>query len=171
MKQMLIILKMFKFLKIIYFSFFISFFTSLVHAKPNQSIIDEALGFMIGGDGGWQSFSIDYQVEDCVVTYTQDFMGSTLVATYDFNKAYWNSASSEIGEDGTEYFILNGEIGVQEVYLYSEEGEDLSDGLFMFGLSPGPSNMIFFPIIVEINRFEKAMVDLMYERKGLESKY
>ena len=162
---------MFRYLNIIYFSFIISFFSLSVNAKPNKSIIDEALGFMIGGDGGWQSFAIDYQIDDCVVSYSQNFMGSILVATYDFNKAYWNSAASEIGEDGTEYFILNGEVGIQEVYLYSEEGEDLSDGLLMFGLSPGPSNMIFFPIIVDISRFENAMIDLIDECEGIESKY
>ena len=36
------------------------------------------------------------------------------IAIYDFNKALWNSASSQVGDDGREYFILNGEVGVQE---------------------------------------------------------
>tara|TARA_B100000579_G_C22804102_1_gene841533 strand:- start:1472 stop:1768 length:297 start_codon:yes stop_codon:yes gene_type:complete len=98
-------------------------------------------------------------------------MGSILSVIYDFNKAKWNSASNEIGEDGREYFTLSGENGVQEVYLYSTEGEDLSDGLMMFGLIPGPSDLIFFPILVEISRFENAMFDLMDECKGIKSTY
>ena len=145
--------------------------TSVSNARTNKAVIDEALGFMIGGDGGWSSFAIDYEIDDCVITYTQNFMGSTLLATYDFNKALWNSAASEIGEDGVEYFVLNGETGVQEVYLYSEDGEDISDGLWMFGISPGPSETIIFPILVEISRFENAMFDLMDECEGKKSKY
>ena len=151
--------------------FFLLFNSSIAFSKPNKSVIDEALGFMIGGDGGWESFTIDYQVDDCVVTYSQNFMGSILSVIYDFNKAKWNSASNEIGEDGREYFTLSGENGVQEVYLYSTEGEDLSDGLMMFGLIPGPSDLIFFPILVEISRFENAMFDLMDECKGIKSTY
>ena len=151
--------------------FYILFLTSVSNAKTNKAIVDEALGFMIGGDGGWSSFAIDYEIDDCVISYTQNFMGSTLLATYDFNKALWNSAASETGEDGIEYFVLNGETGVQEVYLYSEDGEDISDGLWMFGISPGPSETIIFPILVEISRFENAMFDLMNECEGKKSKY
>ena len=150
---------------------FILFFISALNARTNKSVFDEALGFMIGGDGGWSSFAIDYEIDDCVISYTQNFMGFTLLATYDFNKALWNSAASEIGDDGIEYFVLNGETGVQEVYLYSEDGEDLSDGLWMFGISPGPSDNIIFPILVEISRFENAMFDLMDECEGKKSKY
>ena len=150
---------------------YILFLTSISNARTNKTIIDEALGFMIGGDGSWESFAINYKIDGCVISYTQNFMGSTLLATYDFNKALWNSAASEIGEDGVEYFVLNGETGVQEVYLYSEDGEDISDGLWMFGISPGPSDTIIFPILVEISRFEKAMFDLMDECEGKKSKY
>ena len=150
---------------------YILFLSSVSNARTNNAVVDEALGFMIGGDGGWNSFAIDYEIEDCVISYTQNFMGSTLLATYDFNKALWNSAASEIGDDGVEYFVLNGETGVQEVYLYSEDGEDLSDGLWMFGISPGPSDTIIFPILVEISRFENAMFDLMDECEGKKSKY
>ena len=150
---------------------YILFLTSTSNARTNKAVVDEALGFMIGGDGGWNSFAIDYEIDDCVISYTQNFMGSTLLATYNFNKALWNSAASEIGDDGIEYFVLNGETGVQEVYLYSEDGEDLSDGLWMFGISPGPSDNIIFPILVEISRFENAMFDLMDECEGKKSKY
>ena len=65
-----------------------------------------------------------------------------LIAIYDFNKALWNSAASQIGEDGREYFILNGEVGVQEVYAYDAYG--LTDGLWIFGIEPGPSTTNFF---------------------------
>ena len=41
----------------------------------------------------------------------------------------------------------------------------------MFGISPGPSDTIIFPILVEISRFEKAMFDLMDECEGKKSKY
>ena len=151
--------------------FCILFLTSVSNARTNKAVVDEALGFMIGGDGGWSSFAIDYEIDDCVISYTQNFMGSTLLAIYDFNRALWNSAASEIDEDGIEYFVLNGETGVQEVYLYSDDGEDITDGLWMFGIAPGPSNKIIFPIQVEISRFENAMFDLMDECEGKKSKY
>ena len=162
---------MFKIFSYTFFLIFFLFNSSITHSKPNISVIDEALGFMIGGDGGWKSFAIDYQIENCTVTYSQNFMGSTLIAIYNFDKAYWNSATSEIGEDGIEYFTMNGDMGIQEVYLYSIEGEDISDGLWMFGISPGSSNLIFFPILVDISRFENAMSDLRNECKGIKSKY
>ena len=159
------------FKKIFVFFAFLFFSLSSAFSRVNEDVVHDALGFMIGGDGGWSSFAIEYEIDDCVITYTQNFMGSTLLATYDFNKALWNSAASEIGEDGVEYFVLNGETGVQEVYLYSEDGEDISDGLWMFGISPGPSETIIFPIVVEISRFENAMFDLMDECEGKKSKY
>ena len=94
-----------------------------------------------------------------------------VIAIYDFNKALWNSAASQVGDDGVEYFILNGEVGVQEVYAYDANGVDVSDGLWLFGLEPGPSTTMFFPILVEISRFENAMYDLMDECPGIKSKY
>ena len=94
-----------------------------------------------------------------------------LIAIYDFNKALWNSAASQIGEDGREYFILNGEVGVQELYAYDADGVDVSDGLWIWGLEAGPSTSMIFPILVDISRFENAMWDLMDECPGIKSKY
>ena len=87
-----------------------------------------------------------------------------------------NKSLSDIGGKGLfikelEYFILNGEVGVQEVYAYDADGLDVSDGLWVFGLEAGPSTTLFFPILVDISRFENAMYDLMDECPGIKSKY
>ena len=36
-----------------------------------------------------------------------------------------------------------------------------TEGLWIFGIEPGPSTTIFFPILVDISRFENAMYDLI----------
>ena len=87
-----------------------------------------------------------------------------------------NKSLSEIGGKGLfikelEYFILNGEVGVQEVYANDAYGDDITDGLWVFGIDPGPSTTIIFPISVDISRFENAMWDLMDECPGIKSKY
>ena len=40
-----------------------------IKANENVSKVKEALGFMIGGDGGWASFSSFHEVQGCKVTY------------------------------------------------------------------------------------------------------
>ena len=91
---MILIYFMNKFLLPLFTLIYILSLTTFSNARSNKAVVDEVLGFMIGGDGGWSSFAIDYEIDDCVITYTQNFMGSTLLATYDFNKALWNSAAS-----------------------------------------------------------------------------
>ena len=49
-----------------------------IKANENVSKVKEALGFMIGGDGGWQSFSSFHEVQGCKVTYYQTFMKQNL---------------------------------------------------------------------------------------------
>ena len=88
---------------------------SSAFSRVNENVVHDALGFMIGGDSGWGAVTNEYEIDGCVTTYVQPFGDLNLIAIYDFNKALWNSASSQIGEDGREYFILNGEVGVQEV--------------------------------------------------------
>ena len=155
---------------LVFFTFFFLTYSSS-YSKVNEEVVHDALGFMLGGDSGWGSVTNEYEIDGCVIKYVQPLMDTTLIAIYDFNKALWNSASSQIGEDGREYFILNGEIGVQEVYAYDAYGEDTTEGLWIFGIEPGPSTTIFFPILVDISRFENAMYDLMDECPGIKSKY
>ena len=159
------------FKKIFIFFTVISFTSSSAFSRVNEEIVHDALGFMLGGDSGWGAVTNEYEIDGCVITYVQPFMGLNLIAIYDFNKALWNSAASQIGEDGREYFILNGEVGVQEIYAYDADGLDQTDDLWLFGLEPGPSTTIFFPILVDISRFENAMYDLMDECTGIKSKY
>lgn len=144
---------------------------TLLHSKANDQVIHDALGFMLGGDYGWEGVAIEYQIDGCIISYVQNFMGNNLIAIYDFDKALWNSAASQIGEDGREYFILNGNVGLQEVYLYDPNGEDISDGLWALGIESGPTSLMTFPILVDISRFENAMYDLMDECPGVKSKY
>mgnify|MGYP001183043107 FL=1 len=158
--------------KIIISSFFLIFSqTSIIHSKPNYQVIHDALGFMLGGDYGWDNVATEYQIEGCMVSYVQDFMGLSLIAVYDFDKAFWNSASSQVGEDGREYFMLDGEIGLQEVYAYDEYGDDVTEGLWIWGINGGKGTLMTFPILVDISRFENAMYDLMDECPGIKSKY
>ena len=159
------------FKKILTLIVFFSFTYSYSFSRVNEEVVHDALGFMIGGDSGWGSVTNEYEIDGCVATYVQALGDLNLIAIYDFNKALWNSASSQIGEDGREYFILNGEIGVQEVYAYDANGEDATEGLWIFGIDPGPSTTMFFPILVDISRFENAMWDLMDECPGIKSKY
>jgi hypothetical protein len=159
------------FTKIFVFFTFLFFSFSSAFSRVNESVVHDALGFMLGGDSGWGAVTNEYEIDGCVTTYVQQFLDMKLIAIYDFNKALWNSAASQVGDDGVEYFILNGEVGVQEVYAYDADGMDVSDGLWVFGLEAGPSTTMFFPILVEISRFENAMYDLMDECPGIKSKY
>ena len=159
------------FKKILTLIVFFSFTYSYSFSRVNEEVVHDALGFMIGGDSGWGAVTNEYEIDGCVTTYVQPFGDLNLIAIYDFNKALWNSAASQIGEDGREYFILNGEVGVQEIYAYDADGVDATEGLWIFGLEPGPSTTIFFPILVDISRFENAMYDLMDECPGIKSKY
>ena len=159
------------FKKILTLIVFFNFTYSYSFSRVNEEVVHDALGFMIGGDSGWGAVTNEYEIDGCVATYVQPFGDLNLIAIYDFNKALWNSAASQIGEDGREYFILNGEVGVQEIYAYDADGVDATEGLWIFGLEPGPSTTIFFPILVDISRFENAMYDLMDECPGIKSKY
>ena len=159
------------FKKILVLIAFFSFTYSNSFSRVNEQVVHDALGFMLGGDSGWGAVTNEYEIDDCVTTYVQPFGDLNLIAIYDFNKALWNSAASQIGEDGREYFILNGEVGVQELYAYDADGVDATEGLWIFGLEPGPSTTIIFPILVDISRFENAMYDLMDECPGIKSKY
>ena len=157
--------KIFIFFALLFFSF------SSAFSRVNEEVVHDALGFMLGGDSGWGAISNEYEIDGCVTTYVQPFVDMNLIAIYDFNKALWNSAASQVGDDGREYFILNGEVGVQEVYAYDADGVDVSDSLWVFGLEAGPSTTLFFPILVDLSRFENAMYDLMDECPGIKSKY
>ena len=157
--------------KIFIFFTFLFFSFSSAFSRVNENVVHDALGFMIGGDGGWGAVTNEYEINGCIITYVQPLMDLTAIAIYDFNKALWNSASSQIGEDGREYFILNGEVGVQELYAYDADGIDVSDSLWIWGLEAGPSTSMIFPILVDISRFENAMWDLMDECPGIKSKY
>ena len=159
------------FKKILTLIVFFSFTYSYSFSRVNEEVVHDALGFMLGGDSGWGSVTNEYEIDGCIIRYVQPLMDTTLIAFYDFNKALWNSAATQIGEDGVEYFILNGEVGVQEVYAYDAYGDDITDGLWVFGIDPGPSTTIIFPISVDISRFENAMWDLMDECPGIKSKY
>ena len=157
--------------KIFVFLAFLSLSFSSAFSRVNEDVVHDALGFMIGGDSGWGAVTNEYEIDGCVATYVQPFGDMNLIAIYDFNKALWNSAASQIGEDGREYFILNGEVGVQELYAYDAYSADVSDSLWVWGLEAGLSTTMIFPILVEISRFEKAMWDLMDECPGIKSKY
>ena len=159
------------FKKIFVFFTFLFFSFSSAFSRINEDVVHDALGFMLGGDSGWGAVTNEYEIDGCIITYVQPLMDMTAIAIYDFNKALWNSASSQTGEDGREYFILNGEVGVQELYAYDADGVDVSDSLWIWGLEAGPSTSMIFPILVDISRFENAMWDLMDECPGIKSKY
>ncbi len=165
-------------IKLKFFTFLFSFFFSIsnIYVKPIKANeydikVKEALGFMIGGDGGWKSFSSFHEVQGCKVSYHQTFMGMKLIVDYDFDKVIWKSASTkEIG--GKTFFTLNGEVGAQTLKALSlETNEDLSNGLLIFGLIGGASSQITFPILTEISRFQNALIDLSEVCQGIKTKY
>ena len=155
----------------IFISFIILSKIPVSYSKPNDQVIHDALGFMLGGDYGWNNVATEYQIDGCLISYVQDFMGMSLIAVYDFDKAFWNSASSQVGEDGREYFMLDGEMGLQEVYAFDEYGDDVTEGLWIWGINGGKGTLMTFPILVDISRFENAMYDLIDECPGIKSKY
>ena len=162
-------------LKIYVFIFSIFLITNLflkpIYANENEKRVKEALGFMIGGDGGWESFSTFHEVEGCNVTYHQLFMGFKLIVNYNFDKVFWKSASSEEIE-GKIFFILDGKIGTQSIKAINiETNEDVTNGLLIFGLVGGETSRIRFPILTDISRFENALIDLSEICKGINTKY
>ena len=155
------------------FSYFLitNLFFKPIYANENENGVKEALGFMIGGDGGWESFSTFHEVKACNVTYHQMFMGFKLIVNYNFDKVFWKSASSE-EIDGKTFFILDGQIGTQSINAINvETNEDVTNGLLIFGLIGGASSQIILPILTEISRFEKALIDLSEICQGIDTKY
>ena len=75
--------------KIYVFLFSLFIFTNLllkpIYANENEKRVKEALGFIIGGDGGWESFSTFHEINGCNVTYYQIFMGFKLIVNYNFD--------------------------------------------------------------------------------------
>ena len=162
-------------LKIYVFLFSIFLITNLflkpIYANENENGVKESLGFMIGGDGGWESFSTFHEVKGCNVTYHQMFMGFKLIVNYNFDKVFWKSASSE-EIDGKTFFILDGQIGTQSIKAINiETNEDVTHGLLIFGLVGGETSRIVFPIITDISRFENALIDLSEICQGINTKY
>ena len=89
--------KIFVFFAFLFFSFGSAF------SRVNEDVVHDALGFMLGGDSGWGSVTNEYEIDGCTIRYVQPLGDTTLIALYDFNKALWNSAASQVGEDGVEY--------------------------------------------------------------------
>ena len=158
---------------VFHFSFFliINPFLKPIYANENENGVKEALGFMIGGDGGWESFSTFHEIKGCNVTYHQMFMGFKLIVNYNFDKVFWKSASSE-EIDGKTFFILDGQIGTQSIRAINiETNEDVTNGLLIFGLVGGETSRIRFPIVTDISRFENALIDLSKICQGISTKY
>ena len=94
-----------------------------------------------------------------------------LVVNYNFYKVFWKSNSSEEIE-GKTFFILDGQIGTQSIKAINvETNEDVTNGLFIFGLIGGETSRIRFPILTDISRFEKALIDLSKICQGINTKY
>ena len=150
--------------------FLIFILTFLGTNTANSKNLDSALGFMLGGDGGWSNVATFHEIKKCTLEYHQQFMGINLIVKYDFDKAIWKSAEA-VDNGGQLYFTLNGQYGLQNLKGFDENGNDVTDGLLMFGLTGGDSNQILFPILVDIKRFEVALKDVMKKCKGVKSDY
>ena len=115
----------------------------------------------------------DSALVDLVVNHYGSFIDNTwdLKEANKFDKVIWKSASTKESE-GKTFFILNGQVGAQTLKALSlETNEDLSNGLFIFGLIGGASSQIIFPILTEISRFENALIDLSEICQGIKTKY
>ena len=155
------------------FSYFLitNLFFKPIYSNEKENGVKEALRFMIGGDGGRETFSTFHEVKGCNVTYHQMFMGFKLIVNYNFDKVFWKSASSE-EIDGKTFFILDGQIGTQSIKAINvETNKDVTNGLLIFGLVGGETSRIRFPIITDISRFENALIDLSEICQGINTKY
>lgn len=146
----------------------ITAFPCTVLAADND-VIEGAMGFMLGGDGGWDAVSQDYVVDGCQITYVQSYMGMKLKVTYDFDKANYKSATTEYRDNRT-WFSVSGDKGIQDLSA-TENGEDVSAMLPVLGLMPGKTNVITFAIFVTEDRFLNAFMDLQAQCPGKKSKY
>ena len=150
--------------------FITNLFQKPIYANENENRVKDALGFMIGGDGGWESFSTFHEVKGCYVTYHQMFLGFKLIINYNFDKVFWKSASSEEIE-GKTFFVLDGQIGTQSIKAINvETNEDVTNSLLVFGLVGGEASRIRFPILTDISRFENTLIDLSEICKGINTK-
>ena len=136
----------------------------------NSKNFENALGFMLGGDGGWPNVTSNYKIKKCTLYYEQSYLGMKLNVKYNFDNVIWKSAEA-VEENGQLYFIVNGKNGLQNVIAFDESGNDISDTLFFFGIVGGDSTQIRFPILVNVERFEVALKDVMKKCKGIKSKY
>lgn len=96
-----------------------------------------AIGFMITG----QNLSLEEQFEtvewgDCKVRVSHDptgFVGEQLWTTYDFSKVYWTTAETDIGENGSMIFKVEGEDGAMMNEYSPDSGQKFLMYGFLFG--------------------------------------
>ena len=66
----------------------------------------------------------------------------------------------------------DGQIGTQSIKAINAEiNEDVTNGLLIFGLVGGKASRIRFPILTDISRFEKGLIDLSKICQGINIKY
>lgn len=139
-------------------------------AAPDNDVVEGALGFMLGGDGGWARVSNDYKVDGCRVTYVQGLYGDVATVEYDFNKANYKSATTQFTDNRT-IFSVSGDRGIQVMTAVTTDGKDASATLIALGLTPGASTTISFLMPVTEDRFLNALADLKNQCPGKKSKY
>ena len=118
----------------------------------------------------YDSSSNIHDINKCVLTYHQPYMGMQLKVKYNFDKAIWNSAEA-VDHNGQLFFVLDGQNGLQNVIAVDENGSDVTASLMMFGIAGGDSSQINFPILVDVDRFQVALNDVMKKCKGVKSNY
>ena len=150
--------------------FYILSILFLLIGSANSKNLENALAFMLGGDGGWQNVATYHEIKKCTLLYGQSYMGMKLNVKYDFNKAIWNSVKV-IEHNGQIYFRVDGKNGLQNVVAFDENGNDVTDVLFFFGIAGGDSTQIQFPILADIERFKVALKDVKKKCKGIKSNY
>ena len=133
--------------------------------------VEGALGFMLGGDGGWSAITQDYKVDGCKGYYVQKVATVKLTVNFDFDKANYNSVKYEYKNNRT-FFNLSGDKGLQNISALDENGKDGSAiATLSFGIPTGPTKTMAFPLLVTKDRFRKALADLKRNCPGKKSKY
>ena len=139
-------------------------------AFANKGVVEGAMGFMLGGDKGWQVTKA-YEIKGCKVTYIQEIKQARLIiiTDYDFTKANFKTAKI-VNRNNKKWFSVSGDKGLQ-VLNGVQDGKNGDAGAAALGLPVGRTNKIEFPLMVTQDRFIKAFKDLRGQCPGKKSKY
>ena len=151
--------------------------------NKKSKIVEEAVGFMLGGDDSWSNYP-RYSVDGCIVKHDEPAQAIGMAVglgvmqlqkfsfRWDFNKAKWSSSSYTYDNMWT----VKGSEGFSLVRGFDDKSNDISEDLYYYidilgGGDLFNSTVIKLPVITSQDRFEKALRKLKKECPGIKSDY